>query len=121
MLQRKINADEIDDVAGTRPKPLDEDFVIGLLKGHKFTFSLQNYQAFSQESRKVTESVLKFEKFDFDESANALAAHLKEVETPQYRSVFIMRLLQVGIQCVRPKESVDLIKDLFEEDLITKQ
>lgn len=31
-----------------------------------------------------------------------------------------MRLIQVGIECVRPKEAADLIKELFQEDLITK-
>lgn len=116
----KLQAEEIDDVAGSIPKPLDEEFVIELLKGNKFRFSLDNYQAYSADSRKITEQILKFESFDFDESFNTISEHLKEHSEPQYRSVFIMRLIQVGIECVRPKEAADLIKELFQEDLITK-
>jgi hypothetical protein len=42
--KRRMNADELDDVSGEKPQPMTEEQVITVLKGHKFRFTLQNYQ-----------------------------------------------------------------------------
>lgn len=39
-----LNSDELDDVAGKKPLPMTEEEVIDILKGHRFKFSLDNYQ-----------------------------------------------------------------------------
>lgn len=40
---QRMNAEELDDVATTKPQPMDEDLVIRILQGHKFKFALDNY------------------------------------------------------------------------------
>ncbi len=50
--------------------------------------------------------------------------HFKEVNEPQYRSVFLMRLYQVAIEQVKTKEAAELTKLLYDPDrgnMITKQ
>ena len=56
-----------------------------------------------------------------ESACDTLEAHLKEFTEPQYRSILIMRLIQVGIEEIKPKEMADVVKKLYHEDFITKQ
>lgn len=57
---------------------------------------------------------------DLDRAQLTLEAHLNEVYEPQYRSLILMRLFQVAIEQVKPKEVAIIVKDLFSKRLITK-
>lgn len=79
-------------MAGKKPDPMSEQDVIEVLKGHRFTFTLENYEQYSAESRKNAEKILKRSEVDVKKGVDALKNHLHEVAEPQYRSVILMRL-----------------------------
>ena len=76
------------------------------------------------QSRKIAEKILKRSVVNIERGLETIISHFEEVSDPQYRSVFLMRLYQVAIEQVKPKEAAELTKLLFESDggrIITKQ
>lgn len=95
---------------------------MAVLKGHRFKFSLDNFEQYSSESRKIAERILKRSEVNLDRGVETIKQHLEDVQEPQYRSVLLMRLFQVAIEQVKPREVADLVKNVFlNEGLITKQ
>ena len=41
---RALNSEELEDVAGKKPEPMNESEMIDVLKGNRFTFTLDNYE-----------------------------------------------------------------------------
>ena len=117
----KLDSEELDDVGGAKPQPLDEESAIKILKGHKFKFSLDGYLEYMVDSRRIGEQILKRTVVDIDRAVQTLEAHLNEVQEPQYRSLILMRLFQVAIEQVKPKEVAVIVKYLFQLGLVTKQ
>ena len=63
-MKRRLEQDEIDDVVGAKPEPMDEEYVMDVLKGNKFSFTLPHYEEYMVESRKVVEEILKANEFN---------------------------------------------------------
>ena len=92
-MRRKMRAEELDDVVGSKPEPMDEESIISILQGHKFHFSVPDYEAYLKDSRKICEGIMRVTEFNLDSAVKAIQAHFQEVKEPQYKSLFIMRLL----------------------------
>jgi hypothetical protein len=123
--QRLLKQDELEDIGG-KPDAMDSDQLMDILKGNKFRFSLDqdHVKEYLIEARKIAEKILKRSVVNIDRGVQTIIEHLTEVNEPQYRSVFLMRLYQVAIEQVKPREAADLTKILFEQEqgkLITKQ
>eukprot|EP00347_Sterkiella_histriomuscorum_P006178 403353763 len=117
-----LNSEELEDVAGKKPTPMTEEQVMNVLKGHRFKFSLDShFEQYSTESRKIAEKILKRSEVNLQRGIETIKQHLQDVQEPQYRSVFLMRLLQVSIEQVKPREVADLVKNVFIDGVITKQ
>jgi hypothetical protein len=84
----------------TKPEPMTSESVMDVLKGNRFRFSLDNghYKDYLIESRKIAEKILKRSTVNIDRGLQTIREHFKEVSDPQYRSVFLMRLYQVGLE-----------------------
>lgn len=126
--QKILNSEELDDVVGgsQKPQPMDSDSIMELLKGNRFKFSLDNghFKEYLIESRRIAEKILKRSVVNIERGLQTIQEHLKEVNEPQYRSVFLMRLYQVAIEQVKTKEAAELTKLLYDPDrgnMITKQ
>jgi hypothetical protein len=65
-----------------------------VLKGNHFRFSLDNshYKDYLIEARKISEKILKRSSVNIERGLKTIQDHLKEVNEPQYISVFLMRL-----------------------------
>ena len=57
---------------------------------------------------------------DILRGVSTLKQHLHEVAEPQYRSLILMRLIQVAIEQVKAKEVAEIVKDLFTDHVVTK-
>ena len=99
---------------------MDPDSVIEVLKGHKFTFSLDNMKQYVVDTRRIAEKILKRSKVNIENGSGMIESHLVEMHEPQYRTIFIMRLLQVAIEQVKSREVADLLRNVFEDGIITK-
>ena len=66
--------------------------MIEVLKGHRFKFTLDNYETYLIESRKIAEKILKRAEVNIEKGAETIKEHLHDVSEPQYRSIFLMRL-----------------------------
>ena len=126
--QKILKSEELDDVVGgyEKPRPMDSDQIMDLLKGNKFKFSLDHghFNEYLIEARRIAEKILKRSVVNIDRGLQTIQEHLKEVNEPQYRSVFLMRLYQVAIEQVKTKEAAELTKLLYDPErgnLITKQ
>ena len=91
--RRKLKADELDDVIGSKPMPMNEETVISHLQGHKFKFSIPNYEDYLKESRKLCEAIICVSEFNLDTAIDKVHTHFQEATEPQYKSIFVMRLL----------------------------
>lgn len=121
MKQKHLISDELDDV---KPAQMDSDQLMHLLKGNKFHFSLNkdHVNEYLIEARKIAEKILKRSVVNIERGISTIEEHITEVSEPQYRSVFLMRLYQVAIEQVKPREVADLTLILFEmSGLLTKQ
>ncbi len=56
----------MDDVIGSKPDPMDEESVIDVLQGHKFKFSVANYEEYLKESRKICAKIMTVAEFNLD-------------------------------------------------------
>ena len=93
--QRMLKSEEMDDVSGLeKPKPMDSDSVMEILKGNRFKFSLDNshYKEYLIDARKIAEKILKRSVVNIERGLATIQEHLREANEPQYRSVFMMRL-----------------------------
>ena len=93
LVRRKMRAEELDDGAGSKPVPMDEDSVIEVLHGHKFKFSVPDYEEYLKESRSICEKVMRVTEFNLSTALSAIQTHFASVVEPQYKSIFIMRLI----------------------------
>ena len=63
MKQKILNSEELDDFVGgaDKPRPMDSDQIMVLLKGNKFKFSLDNehFEEYLIEARRIAEKILK--------------------------------------------------------------
>ena len=60
--QKILKSEEMDDVSGfEKPKPMDTDSVMEILKGNRFKFSLDNgnFKEYLIEARRIAEKILK--------------------------------------------------------------
>lgn len=73
---------------------MDSDSIMELLKGNKFKFSLDHghFKEYLIEARRISEKILKRSVVNIDRGLQTIKDHLLEVNEPQYRSVFLMRL-----------------------------
>ena len=93
--QKILKSEEMDDVSGLeKPKPMDSDSVMEILKGNRFKFSLDNgnFKEYLIEARRIAEKILKRSVVNVHRGLATIQEHLKEASEPQYRSVFLMRL-----------------------------
>jgi len=93
-----LKSDELEDVAGKKPHPMHEDQVYEILKGNRFRFTLDNFEQYSAETRKIAERIFKRSEVNIERGVETIEQNLKEVEEPQYRSILLMRLFQVAIE-----------------------
>lgn len=94
-------SEELDDVSGmSKPEPMTCESVMDVLKGNHFRFSLDNghFKDYLIESRKIAEKILKRSIVNIDRALQTIREHFNKVSDPQYKSVFLMRLYQVGIE-----------------------
>jgi hypothetical protein len=61
---------------------MTEEDIMEVLKGHRFTFSLANYEQYLTESRKIAEKILKRSEVDIKRAVVSLKDHLHEVKEP---------------------------------------
>jgi len=95
MKQRILQSEELDDVSGLeKPRPMDCEAVMDILKGNRFKFSLDHghYKEYLIQARRIAEKILKRSVVNVERGVQTIKEHLKEVSEPQYRSVFLMRL-----------------------------
>jgi hypothetical protein len=121
--QRMLKSDELDDVTGLeKPKPLDSEAIMEVLKGNKFKFSLDhgNFKEYLVQSRKISELILKRSVVNIERGLATIEDHLEQVNEPQYRSVFLMRFYQVAIEQLKTKEAAELTKRVYDNDMLTK-
>ncbi len=59
--------------------------------------------------------------FNLATAVGKIKEHLEQVQEPQYKSVFIMRLFQICIEMIKPKEATDIAFKLFQDAYISKQ
>lgn len=71
-IRRKMQAEEMDDVIGSKPELMDEESVIEVLKGHKFKFSVANYDGYLKESRKICEKIMNVAEFNLNTAINTI-------------------------------------------------
>jgi formylmethanofuran dehydrogenase subunit A len=60
--RRLLKSDELDDATGQyKPKPMDTDSMMEVLKDHKFRFSLDgdHLKEYLSEARRIAEKILK--------------------------------------------------------------
>ena len=116
-----LSSEELDDVAGKKPFPMDADSMIEVLKGNRFKFTLDNYEQYLVESRKIAEKILKRSEVNIQKGVQTIQEYLHEANEPQYRSIFLMRLFQVALEQVKPKEAAEITRIIFENGVINKQ
>lgn len=59
--------------------------------------------------------------FNLTTAVTMIGEHFATVKEPQHKSIFIMRLFQVSIEIIRPKEATDIVYQLFTANKISKQ
>ena len=121
--QKMLKSDELDDVTGLeRPKPLDSEAIMEVLKGNRFKFSLDhgNFKEYLVQSRKISELILKRSVVNIERGLATIEDHFDKVSEPQYRSVFLMRFYQVSIEQLKTKEAAELTKRVFDNEMLTK-
>jgi formylmethanofuran dehydrogenase subunit A len=99
--ERLLKSDELDDIMGeTKPRQMDTESVMEVLKGNKFTFSLdgEHYSDYLIEARVIAEKILKRAHVKIERGLITIKDHLSKVSEPQYKSVFLMRLFQVALE-----------------------
>lgn len=42
-----LNSEELEDVAGKKPKPMTQEKAMKILKGHRFRFGLEGFEQYS--------------------------------------------------------------------------
>lgn len=73
--KKKLLADELDDVEGGLPEPMDEKWMMEVLQGHKFKFTLENHQQYLHDSRSILEQILKCQDFDIHKCLETITKH----------------------------------------------
>ena len=82
---------------------------------------MANYEEYLIESRKICKKIMTVIEFNLDAAVKTVQDHFIDVKEPQYKSLFLMRLFQVCIEMIKPKESIDITFKLFNLGNITKQ
>jgi hypothetical protein len=102
---------------------MTSESLMELFKGSKFRFSLDSdhVREYLIDARKIAEKILKRSEVKIERGLATIDEHFTKVSEPQYKSVFLMRLYQVAIEQVKPRESADLTKGLIDHGFITKQ
>lgn len=53
--------------------------MMAVLKGHRFKFSLDNFEQYSSESRKIAERILKRSEVNLERGVETIKQHLEDV------------------------------------------
>mmetsp|Transcript_23759 Transcript_23759/g.23449 ORF Transcript_23759/g.23449 Transcript_23759/m.23449 type:complete len:133 (+) Transcript_23759:149-547(+) len=132
-MRRKMNAGEFDDLIYSKPEPLNEDILYTLIAGKRYKFNIGMYKEYLIEARNICEKALSVPELNLATSIEVLSEHLitsnnliksssKQVYSNEFGflSIFVMRLIQVSIELIKPKECTDILLELFKREKITK-